>query len=254
MLEMKFFCLGLSVVLSLTATVTFAQDDVAEVPSERRYVVDDERMSYFLIPPAADKAPADGYGLLVVLPGGDGSEDFHSFIKRIRQNAVSDDFAVVQPIAVKWTPEQRVVWPTERLTVEKQEFSTEQFVETVIKDASTVKKIDPKRVYCMGWSSSGPAVYAVALRDEPAVTGSYVAMSVFKPKLLPPLANAKGRSFYIEHSPEDRICPYWMAKKGHDELKSEGARTTLVTYKGGHGWRGDVYGRIRTALKWLQNQ
>ena len=33
-----------------------------------------------------------------------------------------------------------------------------------------------------------------------------------------------------------------------------GVRTVLETYDGGHGWRGDVYGRIGKALRWLQQK
>ncbi len=242
-----------TLLLALVSTCA-AQDDVATVPSQKRQVGDEQRQSYFLIPPAVDKAPQAGFGLLVILPGGDGSEALHPFVKRIRKYAVPDDFAVAQPIALKWSDSQQVVWPTKDLKVAKQQFSTEEFVEAVIKDVAAIHAIDPQRVYCMGWSSSGPAVYALALRKETAVQGTYIAMSVYKPKQLPPLANSKGRSIYIEHSPDDRVCPYWMARQAHRDLKQAGARTTLATYRGGHGWRGNVYGRIRAALKWLQNQ
>lgn len=64
----------------------------------------------------------------------------------------------------------------------------------------------------------------------------------------------KDRSIYIEHSPEDRVCPFWMARKGYEELTREGARTKLVKYDGGHGWRGNLYGRIQAALRWLDDQ
>lgn len=237
--------------LLVAVSIGAAQEDIADVPSDKRTVGGDEHKSYFLIPPAAKEAPTKGFGLLVILPGGDGGEDFHPFIKRIRKHAAPDDFVVAQPIAVKWTPEQVIVWPTEKLKVEKQEFSTEAFVEAVVADAAKIHKIDSKRVFCMGWSSSGPAVYALGLREKPVTTGSYIAMSIYKSQHLPPLANAKGRSFYIEHSPDDRVCPYWMARKGHEELTREGARTKLAPYDGGHGWRGDVYGRIAAGLKWL---
>lgn len=230
------------------------QDDVADVPSEQRQVGDDESKSYLLIPPADKKAPDDGFALLVILPGGDGSADFHPFIKRIRNHALPQDFAVAQPIAVKWQDDQQIVWPTEKLKVAKQQFSTEALVEAVIKDISGLHKIDPTRVYGMGWSSSGPAMYALALQEKPVLQGSYIAMSVYKPDFLPPVANAKGRSIYLEHSPDDTVCPYWMARKGHEDLKQAEARTTLVTYEGGHGWRGDIFGRIRVAIGWLEER
>lgn len=230
-----------------------AQDDIADIKSEQRKVGGDDRQTYFLIPAAREEAPEDGYALLVILPGGDGSADFHPFIKRIRKHALPDDFIVAQPVAVKWTDDQEVVWPTDKLTVEKQEFSTEQFVTALIKDVQVQHKIDAKRVYCLGWSSSGTSAYSLALQQEPLVKGSYVAMSVYKPTLLP-IENAKGRSIYIEHSPDDRVCPFRMAEQGLKELKAKGANVTLITYEGGHGWRGDVYGRIRNAIQWLDNR
>lgn len=245
----RWLVLGL---LALSPSICLAQEDVADVPSEKRQAGDDERKSYFLIPPATDTKPPQGFGLLIILPGGDGGESFHPFVKRIREHAVPKTFAVAQPIAIKWSPEQVVVWPTEKMEVEKQGFSTEDFVEAVIKDVATTHSLDTQQIFCMGWSSSGPAVYALALRNKPVVNGNYVAMSVFKPQQLPALANAKERSIYIEHSQQDRVCPFWMAQQGYQQLKREGARTTLVTYEGGHGWRGDVYGRIRRALQWLQ--
>ncbi len=239
--------------LALTCTAAVAQDDVADIPSEKREVADNQRQAYYLIPAARATVPEAGYGLLVILPGGDGGEAFHPFVKRIRKHAVPDDFVVAQPISVKWTEKQQVVWPTDKLKVDKQKFSTEEFVEAVVADVATAASIDPKRVYCMGWSSSGPAVYALALRETSVVTGSYIAMSVYKPQQLPPLANARQRVIYIEHSREDRVCPFRMAQQGFQELKEAGAEITMVEYDGGHGWRGNVFGRIQAALTWLDS-
>lgn len=30
-----------------------------------------------------------------------------------------------------------------------------------------------------------------------------------------------------------------------------GAKINLNTYQGGHGWHGNVYGRIKTGMNWL---
>ncbi|MHC4719738.1 MAG: hypothetical protein ACYSYT_04590, partial [Planctomycetota bacterium] len=54
------------------------------------------------------------------------------------------------------------------------------------------------------------------------------------------------------HSPEDKVCPFRMAKSAYKILREHGARTRLVTYKGGHGWRGNVYERIRRGIRWLE--
>ena len=101
-------------------------------------------------------------------------------------------------------------------------------------------------------SSSGPAAYATSLQQETAITGSYVAMSVYNKKHLPPLSRAKGRAYYIEHSPDDKVCPFWMADRATKELAAAKARVEFSKYEGGHGWRGNLYGRIRKAVVWLE--
>ncbi len=78
-------------------------------------------------------------------------------------------------------------------------------------------------------------------------------MSVFKPDRLPPLANAEGRAYFILHSPDDFI-PIRMTHEARDVLHENGARVELVTYAGGHGWRGDVYGNLRRGIHWLEQE
>ena len=126
------------------------------------------------------------------------------------------------------------------------------FVESVVADVANRVKIDPRYVFTLSWSSGGPAAYAIALQENTAITGSYIVMSVFNPEYLPPLENAKGRFFAIQHSPEDRICPFRMAKEAETQLTEHGARVKFTEYPGGHGWHGNVYGRIRENLAWLK--
>ncbi len=240
--------------VSWTAAVprTLAQEDVADVPAESVLIGQDEHKRYVLIGPAEGAAaPEVGYGLLVVLPGGDGSESFTPFVKRIWKNALPDGYLIAQPVAVKWTPEQPVVWPTAKLPMPKQEFTTEEFVEAVAADVGQRHKLDPKRVFVLGWSSGGPAAYAVSLQERATVRGAFVAMSVFKPELLPSLKRAKGRPFFVYHSPDDDVCPFRMAKSAEVLLGFNGAKVKLAEYEGGHGWRGDVYGAIRGGVEWL---
>jgi predicted esterase len=229
-----------------------AQDDVADVVSQDLRAGQDEHKRYFLIePPRRIKAPKKGYGLLVVLPGGDGSADFHPFVKRIYQNAVPDGYVLAQPVAVQWTAKQAIVWPTAKNRVEGMKFSTEEFVEAVIKDVAGKYQLDPERAFTLTWSSSGPAAYAASLSSD-RITGSFIAMSVFKPDLLPSLEKAKGQAYFLYHSPDDRTCPFRMAEQAAKELKQRGATVKLATYAGGHGWRGNLYGNIREGLDWLE--
>ncbi|MCI0342121.1 MAG: hypothetical protein L0216_13425 [Planctomycetales bacterium] len=254
------------VALSGAPPGTSAQDDLPDVPSRDLRVGADPakkkegnpKQRYFLVGPREKgKAPKEGYGLLVVMPGGDGSAEFHPFVKRVYKNVLcekpfADRYLLAEPVAVMWTEEQQIVWPTEKSKVEKQEFSTEAFVEAVIADVRRTQKLDASRIFTLTWSSSGPAAYAISLQERKSVTGSYISMSVFKPDWLPSLKNAAGHAYYIEHSPDDRVCPFRMAEEARDKLKKHGAKVEFSTYEGGHGWQGDVYGRMRRAVEWLE--
>jgi predicted esterase len=132
------------------------------------------------------------------------------------------------------------------------EFSTEEFVDAVIEEVAKKHKIDRTRVFTLSWSSSGPAAYAVSLQKKRRVTGSYIAMSVFNPKFLPPLEGAKGHAYYLYHSWQDRVCPYRMAEQAKKSVEENGAKVRLETYEGGHGWRGNVYDDIRSGIEWLE--
>jgi predicted esterase len=230
-----------------------AEDEFQGLPHEERKAGDDAKKRYFLIGPRdAEKAPAKGHPLLVVLPGGPGNDAFLPFVKRIHKNVLAKEWLVAELVSVKWKPDQQIVWPTERNKVPKQEFSTEAYVEAVVADASKAKKVDPARVYALGWSSSGPALYAHSLGKAKSVVGWYVAMSVFHPDELPSLSAAKGLPYLLDHSPEDATCPFADAEKAEEALKKAGARVKLVTYRGGHGWHGDLWKRMTDGLAWLE--
>ncbi len=228
--------------------------DIADVPAEERNAGKDPRKRYFLIGPTADStAPAEGYRLLILLPGGAGGADFQPFARRIAKNGLPPGYLVAQLVAVAWTPDQfnQVVWPTARDELPRVGFLTEEFVDAVIADIVGTRKVDRRFIFALGWSSGGPAVYATSLRAGTHLTGSFVAMSVFKPAEYPSLKKARGHSYYILHSPQDFI-PISMAETARDELRRMGAKAELRTYDGGHGWRGDVYGEIRRGVAWLE--
>lgn len=249
-------CRMMTVMMMLSALVAAQeQQGNAEIAAEKRFAGDDEHKTYFLIgPKTAAKAPAGGYRLLLVLPGGDGSADFHPFVKRIAQHAAGDDYLVVQLVAPQWDEEQskRIVWPTAKNAYKGMKFTTEDFVRAVITDVEKTHAVDPRAIFTLSWSSGGPAAYAVSLDDQSRVTGSLVAMSVFKKNELPPLQRAKGHAYYILHSEQDRVCPFRMAKDAAEKLEKAKARVEFATYDGGHGWHGNVYGNMRKGLEWLE--
>lgn len=245
-------CAVLMAGLALTAPRGYSQDP--EPPSQERRAAQDEHKRYFLFgdPQAAAQKSKSGASLLIVLPGGDGSADFRPFVGNVFREALPEGFLLAQLVAVKWTPGQEITWPTERNFVDGQKFPTEQFIADVIADVGTLAKLDPQQIFTLSWSSGGPAAYAAALQPSSPIRGSFIAMSVFKPEILPPLESAKGRAFYIYHSPEDKVCPPRMAKQAFEQLRKAGALVRQTEYKGGHGWHGNVYDDIQTGVIWLQ--
>src|SRR5262245_47391228 len=68
--------------------------------------------AWFLIDPAAKVAADAPQGLLVVLPGGNGSRDALPFVRDSVSAQAPAGFATVLVTAPKWQRDQTVVWPT----------------------------------------------------------------------------------------------------------------------------------------------
>jgi predicted esterase len=233
--------------------ITHAEEEFAGIVNKSLFVGGDQNKRYFLIGDEFMlRSPNARFGLVLVLPGGDGAEDFNRFVQRIFKHALSKKYIVAQLVAVKWSEDQRVIWPTKKTKAAGQKFSTEEFVKSVIEDIGSKYRLDGERIFTLSWSSGGPAGYAVSLDTDIGVTGSFVAMSVFKPHELRSLEAAKGHGYFIYHSPEDKICPFDMAKEARRVLGEKGAKVKLITYDGGHGWRGSIYSRIRYGIRWLE--
>lgn len=264
-------------IVALAAAGARAQDDVADVPAEKIAIGGDENQTYFLIGPAKDDMPekgdaaakgdnpakgdssskpdarpAEGFGLVVIMPGGDGSAKFHPFVKRIFKHSLPKGYLVAQPVTPKWSENQRIVWPTARSPADERKFGTEEFVTKVIADVRRKHALNSDRVFTLSWSSSGPAAYAISLTPECGVTGSFVAMSVFRPDQLPPLEKAKGHAYFIYHSQDDQVCPFRMSEEARDKLRAAGAVVEFREYSGGHGWHGGMFADIREGIAWLE--
>lgn len=226
------------------------RDDAAS--SDIRSAGGNEHMRYRLYGSDAD-SPEYGYKLIVVLPGGDGSDDFRFFVGEIQEQALPEGYLLAQLIAPVWDPNQpeRVVWPTQGLKWPTMQFSTEQFIEAVIDDIAETHELNERHIYALGWSSGGPPVYATAMQEQTRLSGAFVIMSVFHPQQYSPAENAKGRAFYILHSPDDFIAMRFP-EQAVQTLTAAGASATLQTYDGGHGWHGDVFGMIRHGIEWLE--
>jgi predicted esterase len=237
------------------ATYVPDDPDVADIPTTNYYADTAKNMRYIVSGPVPNApAPAGGWKLMVVLPGGDGSVDFHPFLKRVLRGAMPRDFLLVQLVAKKWSADQfdKIVWPTKSNPWKGMEFSTEEFIEAAITDVKKHYNVDASHIYGMGWSSSGPPLYAHMMSGSKSFAGTFIAMSVFWPDSLPKVDHIKGYPVYILHSPQDFI------QMSHPEnavkaLTEAGAKVKFETYQGGHGWHGDTFGMIRAAFEWLQD-
>lgn len=230
--------------------------EFAGFPSQDLRIGGDERKRYFLMGPAANQqAPKDGWKLLLILPGGAGGADFHHFCRVIARDALPEGYIAAQLVAPAWTDDpNRTVWPTRMLNPNKAEFTTEDFIRDVVKDVGSRMKIDPARVFALGWSSSGPALYCDSLQADTPITGWFIAMSVFRPEWMPDIAGAKGKSYFLFHSPDERMIPIDKhARVAETKLREAGARVKLVEYAGGHGWTDDPLGNIRRGVEWLES-
>jgi predicted esterase len=249
---LRYLVISSSFFIIFSGPLIAEEDDVADIASRDLQANNHENMHYFLIGPRAGvKAPEKGFGLVIVLPGGDGGAEYNSFVKRIYKYAMPKNFLVAQAVAVRWAEKQEVTWPTTKNRVKGQKFSTEDFVGAIIDDVAHIHKLNPEHIFTLSWSSGGPAAYVISLSNK-KVMGSFIGMSVFKPGEMPSLDKAKGRAYFIYHSAQDETCPIGMAEQAAKVLEKNGAKVKMSTYEGGHGWTGPVYDDISAGIKWLE--
>lgn len=214
---------------------------------------DHANLRYLILEPRT-AMPEEGYGLVLILPGGDGSIAFAPFVQRLVEHTVPDDCIAVQLIAPQWTDAQTTVWPTSWLPAEGMDVPVEAFITGVVAEMSQAFTINPRRVHALGWSSAGPAVYAAwAMPDSPLV-GAYVSMSVYRSAWMPTDTDVATKALWIDHSPDDEICPYRLAESAAQTFQDAGAQVTLTDYSGGHGWHDQPFARAAAAFAWLDEQ
>lgn len=223
--------------------------DVREVVSEEHHTEGDRHRRYFLMPATESDEPLP---LLVILPGGDGGADFNPFLRRVALHSLNHSVHVAQLVAPEWSSGQfnEVVWPIAVTPWPQAQFTTEEFIASVIRDTAAHVQIDPKRVYVMGWSSGGPPAYA-ALLSLPEVRGAIVAMSIFRLDWTEHYPTNGAKRVAVLHSNDDRVVPYSFGAQAVDELRKRDFEANMFAYAGGHGWRGDVYGLIERAFRYV---
>lgn len=206
---------------------------------------------YYLTEPKKTVADGVSRGLLVVLPGGDGSDQFLPFVAGALADCAPSTFCCVMLTAPKWGVAQKVVWPTASLAEAGMKYTTEEYVRAVVAEVQKTHEIDPAKTVLLGWSSSGPALYELLASGKPTAERAYIAMSVCKAKDSSVLAATKGMRIVLDQSRDDKVTPFVHAEKGRELLVASGATVRLIAHKGDHGWTDAPLPRLAEGLRWL---
>ena len=138
-----------------------------------RAVPGEPAMRYILHSVARDPPPG-GWGVVYVLPGGQGGPDFAPFVARLA-DAAPPGTLVAQLVAAPITPADaadpwEMVWPIRTVADEhpqRQAFTVDEHLAAVRDDLAVGHDLDPDRQHVLAWSSGGPATYTLLLDDEP---------------------------------------------------------------------------------------
>jgi len=206
---------------------------------------------YFVVPPRRPPAEGKRGPLLVVLPGGTGSRDFLPFVENGICGQAPDDCTGVLITAVKWQPDQGIIWPTEKNKVPGMQYTTDAYVRAVVAEVEKTQAIDPLQRVVLAWSSSGPAIYPLMVTKDSPFQRAYIAMSIWPGGQLGDLAAVKGRRFFLDQSPEDERTKFFHVREAVPALAKAGAVVRLSVYHGEHGWGEAPLPRIREGLRWL---
>jgi hypothetical protein len=100
----------------------------AAPPGVYRYSMPQGMLCILTVPHPETEPPDGGWGLVVVLPGGDGSDALQPVVTDLARQAMPPGYFVGQLVAPKWSEEADAVWLTSDSLPEAAEFSTGSFV------------------------------------------------------------------------------------------------------------------------------
>ena len=206
---------------------------------------------YFLTEPKRQVAAGRALGLLVVLPGGNGSEEFLPFVAGSLSECAPTAFLCAMLTAPKWAPGQKIVWPTKALPEAGMQYPTEDYGRAVIDDVGKRHQLDASKIVLLGWSSSGPAIHEVLASGKSPSQRAYVAMSVWKGKDAAAVAATKGMRIVLDQSRDDKVTPFVQAEQALQMLTAAGATVRMMAHKGDHGWTDAPLPRVTEGLRWL---
>jgi predicted esterase len=236
--------------------------------AERRLVANDPQRAYWLLSPAyvgpaaaedpgAAPPPKPKFGLIVALTDGAGSgSEPTEFWQEAIQKSLKDGYFVAVPAAPKWNAHQPATWITRqnKAQVTEARFTTESFLNDIIKDVSERYPIDSSRLILHGVGEGGLAAYACSLDVTTPFRGFYLLSSPFKTAQLPPLTRARGRRYLIQQSKDDKLAPYFQAAAAEDLLRKQSALVKLMVVKGQHGYKFSEkpWEQVSQAITWLE--
>ncbi|MEL7239189.1 MAG: hypothetical protein AAGK78_10025 [Planctomycetota bacterium] len=230
----------------------------AALAAEPSVVADNEKQQYFLIGEPAENMPDEGWGVLLVLPGGDGSADFHPFVRNIGERFAPEGYLTIQLVAVAGDP--NLTWPTRTSLerTEKQAFTTEDHAAAVLADVEANLpdgvRLNPTKRLALGWSSGGVAVQALLSSADLNLAGAFIAMSICSLADLKPSDMLDDKAIAWLQSPQDRMTPWMHVNRAREIATDAGAAWWQRGYAGGHGWKGDSLDKLRAGLLWLDEQ
>lgn len=201
-------------------------------------------------PPPPIQPAREPLGVLVVLTrDGRPSGAVQDWL-RLSSNLFQNKFLVVMPEATRWSNEQKEVWiPKAKMaTVKDAKFATEEFLEEIIKDVSGKYLVNPKKIILLGQVESGAMAYTAALATKSPFSGFCIFNSPFKSTELPPLKNAKGRSFLLQYSDASTV-PLIMVAAAQKVLTENGAKVEVK--QGKRDTADAIYAEL---FSWIQAQ
>lgn len=188
--------------------------------------------------------------LVVVLGGGSGGPETIGLGRMVDRFVERGSCLVVQPVAFYWSRSQRIVWPTHFVTVPDALVTTEEWVTNVVESMLGSEVDASGRVYLIGWSSSGPAVYSLLTKAD-FVAGAIVAGSVFDKRDVSQHTAIDDRRLFIYHSPFDSVVGIDNAYAARDYFNSVGLDVFIREHIYGHSGK-DNYSMLVEGMSWIK--
>jgi hypothetical protein len=238
---------------------------------ERMYVSEDPKRSYWLLSPgSAPPVPLtdveraaiansglkklaavkpDRPGLVVVLSDGDTSDGTLLDLCLDVCDGLDRRYFVAVAIRPKWTEKTADRWLTlkDRSEAPAAEFTTESFVEQIVRQMESNTALDPNRIYLAAEGKAGTAAYTCALQKSTAFRGFCLLSAPFRSTILPPLSAAKNRRFFLALGIQGNGGMDTLAAASEPILRQQGAIVRTGQIK-----TGSPVEAIQTGIHWLE--